>query len=501
MNRLTSKLNALLPAPRAAQIDTNRVSFVIGIMFLVMTVFMFPPALTDVVAGNPDWRVFAGSAFVTGFVGLMLVMTSRGRWSQQVSLKEGFVLTVASWVVMCAVAAIPFVFFGGDLSLVDAWFEAVSGLTTTGSTIFAGLDHMPPGILLWRSIIQWIGGIGIVLMALIMLPFLRVGGMQLFQTESSDRTDKFVPRAAELMSLIAVTYSVLTVLAAVAYRVAGMSTFDALNHAMTTVATGGYSTHDSSLGHFSEPAVQWIAVVFMLAASLPLVVYIKAVRSRTPAMFADEQVVGFAKIAVVSVLALTVWYWWKWDDVPFPETLRVVAFNTVSILSTTGYSMGDYTQWGVGATGIFFLLMFLGGCTGSTTGGIKTFRLQVMYKTARAYVGRLMSPNRVLVSTFNDRQITPDISSSVLAYVTVMFSSVMAFTLVLSLFDLDFVTSLSGAVSAVANIGPGLGAIIGPAGNYSQLPDSAKFMLTIAMLLGRLEFFTVLVLINRNFWR
>jgi trk system potassium uptake protein TrkH len=246
-----------------------------------------------VVAGNPDWRVFAGSGFVTGFVGLMLVMASRGRWTQQVSIKEGFVLTVASWVVMCIVAAIPFVFFGADISMVDAWFEAVSGLTTTGSTIFTGLDQMPPGILLWRSIIQWIGGVGIVLMALIMLPFLRVGGMQLFQAESSDRTDKFVPRAAELMSLIAVTYSVLTVMCAVSYRLAGMSTFDALNHAMTTVATSGFSTHDLSLGHFAEPAVQWSAALFMFASSLPLVIYIKAVRNRSLVMFSDEQVVGF----------------------------------------------------------------------------------------------------------------------------------------------------------------------------------------------------------------
>ncbi len=500
MARLTSKLSDLLPERRAALIDANRVSFVIGVMFLVMTVFMFPPTLTDVVAGNADWRVFAGSAFVTGFAGLMLVMTSRGHWSQQVSLKEGFVLTVTSWVVMCMVAAIPFVFYGGDISLLDAWFEAVSGLTTTGSTVLVGLDHMPPGILLWRSIIQWIGGVGIVLMALIMLPFLRVGGMQLFQSESSDRSDKFVPRAAELMSLIAVTYTVLTILCALAYRFGGMSTFDALNHAMTTVATSGFSTRDLSIGHFDDTAIHWTATFFMFASSLPLVIYIKAVRNRSLASFADEQVVGFAKIALFAVLTLTLWYWWKWD-VSFPVALEVVAFNTISILSTTGYAMGDYTMWGTGAAGIFFLLMFLGGCTGSTTGGLKTFRLQVMYKTARAYIGRLMSPNRVLVSTFNDRQITSDISSSVLAYVTVMFASVMAFTLILSLFDLDFVTSLSGAVSAVANIGPGLGPIIGPAGNYAPLPDGAKFMLTIAMLLGRLEFFTVLVLLNRNFWR
>jgi trk system potassium uptake protein TrkH len=427
-------------------------------------------------------------------------MTSRGHWSAQISLKEGFVLTVASWVVTCLVAAIPFFFFGGDLGLVDAWFEAVSGLTTTGSTVLVGLDRMPPGILLWRSITQWIGGVGIVVMALIMLPFLRVGGMQLFRTEGSERSDKFVPRATELVSLIAVTYLALTVLCTLAYRSAGMTTFDALNHAMTTVATSGFSTRDLSLGYYDNVAVHWVAIVFMLTSSLPLVVYIKAVRTRSLSPFGDEQVVGFAKIATAFVVCLTLWYWWTWD-VSLAEALRIVAFNTVSVLSTTGYAVGDYTLWGAGAAGIFFLLMFLGGCTGSTTGGIKTFRLLVMHKTARAYIGRLMSPNRVVVSTFNDRHVTPDIATSVLAYVTVMFASVMAFTLVLSLFDLDFVTSLSGAVTALANVGPGLGPIIGPAGSFAPLPDGAKLLLTLGMLLGRLEFFTLLVLLNRDFWR
>jgi len=500
VNRLTSKLSALLPGHRAALIDVNRVCSVIGIMFLVMTVFMFPPALTDAVAGEGDWRVFAGSAFVTGFIGLMLVMTSRGHWSPLVSLKEGFVLTVTSWVVMCAVAAIPFVFFNGHISLVDAWFEAVSGLTTTGSTVLTGLDRMPPGILLWRSIIQWVGGIGVVLMALVMLPFLRIGGMQLFESESARRSDTFAPRAAELMSLIAVTYAVLTMLCALAYRLAGMSTFDALNHAMTTVATSGFSTRDLSFEQFDVSAIQWTATGFMFASSLPLIVYVKAVRGRTLAGFADEQVTGFAKIAGATVLALTLWYWWRWN-MPFADALRAVAFTTVSILSTTGYDLGSHAMWGSGAAGVLLLLMFFGGCAGSTSGGMKTFRLQVMYKTARAYIGRLMSPNRVLVATFNGRQITPDIASSVLAYVIVMFASVMVFALVLSLFDLGFVASLTSALSAIGNIGPGPAAIIASGSDYAHLPDGAKLVLTLAMLLGRLEFFTVLVLINRNFWR
>ena len=500
MNRLTSQLGVMLHKRRAPIIEYNRVSFVIGIMLLLLTVFMFPPAITDVIAGNPDWKVFAGSGFVNGFIGMMLVMMSRGRWSAEVSIKEGFILTVFSWVVLTTFAAIPFVFLGPGLSLVDAWFEAVSGLTTTGSTVITGLDDLSPGILLWRSIIQWIGGIGIVVMALVMLPFLKVGGMQLFQTESSDRTDKFLPRAREVMGLIVFTYLALTTACAVSYGLAGMNGFDALNHAMTTVATAGFSTHDLSFGYFADPAIHWVAFVFMFASSLPLVLYVKAVRSRSLKAFDDQQVRGFCKMVAAILILLTLWLAAR-PEITLAEALTTVCFNAMSIISTTGYSYGDYTAWGSGAVGTFFVLMFLGGCTGSTTGGMKAFRLQVMLMSAYNYLHRLMSPNRVVVATYNGKQITSDIATSVLAYLSVMFASVMIFTVALSFFGLDFITSLSGALTSLANVGPALGPQIGPAGNFSGLPDGAKIVLVIGMLLGRLEFFTVLVVLNREFWR
>ncbi len=500
MNRLTDQLGAMLQERRTPIVEFNRISFVIGIMMLLLTVFMFPPAVSDVIANNPDWKVFAGSAFVTGFFGSMLVLVSRGSWSNEVSLREGFVLTVMSWFVLASVAAVPFVFLGGGLSLVDAWFEAVSGLTTTGSTVMTGLDELPPGILLWRSIIQWIGGIGIVVMALIMLPFLKVGGMQLFQTESSDRSDKFMPRAREVMGLIMLTYMLLTVACAVSYRLAGMTTFDAMNHAMTTVATSGYSTHDASFGFFKEPAIHWVAFFFMLASSLPLVLYIKFVRTRSLRVWDDQQVRGFLKTVVLVIAGLTLWLAAR-PEVSLFEALRTVCFNAMSIISTTGYAAGDYTAWGTGAVGAFFALMFLGGCTGSTTGGMKAFRLQVMLMVAQGYIRKLMSPNRVVVATFNEKRITEDIATSVLAYVTVMFVSVMIFTVSLSFFGLDFITSLSGALTSLANVGPALGPTIGPAGNFSTLPDGAKILLIFGMLLGRLEFFTVLVVLSRDFWR
>ncbi len=481
-------------------IDLPRVFFTIGMMLLVLTVFMFPPAITDIVARNEDWKVFAASVFATGFLGLMLVLVSRGSWSEHVSLKEGFVLTVLSWIVLCVMASIPFMFLGRDASVANALFEAVSGLTATGATVLTGLDHLPPGMLLWRSILQWIGGVGIVVMALVMLPFLRVGGMQLFRTESSDRSDKFMPRVGEVISLIAVTYLCLTVACGIAYYWAGMTAFDALNHAMTTVSTAGFSTHDKSFGHFDEKAIHWIAIVFMLGSCMPLVLYVKMVRSRSLAVWNDAQVRGFLQIAGLAVFTVTLWYYVRHDE-PFWDVLRVVTFNVVSIISTTGYALGDYTDWGSGIMGLFFALMFLGGCTGSTTGGLKTFRLQVMMMTASGYLRQLMSPNRIVVLNFNNSRITNDIATSVLAYVTVMFLSVMVFTIALSFFNLDLVTALSGATAAITNVGPGLGDIVGPAGTYANLDAGAKVLLTIAMLLGRLEFFTVLVVLSRPFWR
>ena len=482
-------------------VDFARVLFVIGMMLLVLTVFMIPPALTDLVVQNPDWQVFCVSAFFTGFLGLMLVLVSRGSWSDHVSLKEGFVLTVLSWIVLCVMAAIPFLFLGRNASVANALFEAVSGLTATGATVLTGIDNLPPGMLLWRSILQWIGGVGIVVMALVMLPFLRVGGMQLFRTENSDRSDKFMPRVGEVISLIAVTYLVLTILCGVSYFMAGMTGFDALNHAMTTVSTAGFSTHDKSFGHYADnPAIHWIAIVFMLGSCMPLVLYVKMVRSRSLAVWNDAQVRGFLQIAGLSIFTVSLWYYVRHGE-PFLDVLRVVTFNVVSIISTTGYALGDYTNWGSGVMGMFFALMFLGGCTGSTTGGLKTYRLQVMMMTASGYVRQLLSPNRIVVLNFNNTRVSAEIATSVLAYVTVMFLSVMVFTIALSFFNIDLVTALSGATAAITNVGPGLGEIVGPAGTYANLEPGAKLLLTVAMLLGRLEFFTVLVLLSRSFWR
>ncbi len=486
---------------RAGPIDPYRIFFVVGALMLVLTLFMLPPMLADLVVSNEDWKVFAGSALITGFAGLMLVLISRDAWSERVRLKEGFLLTVSSWLTISLFGAIPYLFLQEPgMSFADAWFETVSGLTTTGSTVLSGLDRMAPGILLWRSLTQWIGGVGIVVMALIMLPFLKVGGMQLFQTESSDRSDKIVPQARQFIGFIAMTYVILTIFCALSYKAAGMRTFDAVNHALTTLSTGGFSTHDASMGFFTQPSIHWIATLFMFLASLPMVLYVRAVRENNLFVFRDQQVLGFVRILAVVILILTAWRMMS-GHVPFLTALRQVAFNVVGIVSTTGYALGDFTTWGAFAVAAFFALMFLGGCTGSTAGGMKIFRLQVMMLATQAYLKRLASPHRVVTIAYEGRAITQEIAMSVFAFVSALFATVLLFSVLIAGLGVDFTTAFSAAVTAVTNVGPGIGDIIGPAGNFSSLPDAAKILLGIAMLLGRLEFFTVLVVLSPNFWK
>ncbi len=486
---------------RAGPIDPYRIFFVVGVLMLVLTIFMLPPMLADLVVSNEDWKVFAGSALITGFAGLMLVLISRDAWSERVRLKEGFLLTVSSWLAISLFGSIPYLFLQEPgMSFADAWFETVSGLTTTGSTVLSGLDGMAPGILLWRSLTQWIGGVGIVVMALIMLPFLKVGGMQLFQTESSDRSDKIVPQARQFIGFIAMTYVVLTILCALAYKIAGMRTFDAVNHALTTLSTGGFSTHDASMGFFRQPAIHWLATLFMLLASLPMVLYVRAVREVRLSVFRDQQVLGFMRILFVVIAILTIWRVLA-GGLPFLTALRQVSFNVVGIVSTTGYALGDFTTWGTLAIAGFFALMFLGGCTGSTAGGMKIFRLQVMMLATQAYLKKLASPHRVVTIAYEGRAITQEIAMSVFAFVSALFATVLLFSVLIAALGVDFTTAFSAAVTAVTNVGPGIGKIIGPAGNFSSLPDAAKILLGIAMLLGRLEFFTVLVVLSPEFWK
>ncbi|MHC5652983.1 TrkH family potassium uptake protein [Stappia sp. ICDLI1TA098] len=470
---------------------------VLGFLHVGLATAMLIPAMVDVAARNADWQAFVMSSLITGLIGLLLSVAVGGSLGDGLNMRQTFILTTLSWVTLPAFGALPFLWLG--VGYADAVFEAVSGFTTTGSTVLSGLDDLPPGLLVWRSLMQWMGGVGIIVMAIVLLPFLRIGGMQLFQSENSDRSEKIVARSIELVRLIGVSYLFLTALCAAAFWATGMSPFDAVNHAFTTVGTGGYSTHDKSFGFFTNPATAWVAIVFMITGALPFVLIIQALRGAPLALWRDPQVRAFLGFIVLVSLAVTV-YIGLVHRLPFEDALRLSAFNMIAIITGTGYAYGDYTTWGTPVVVLALLLKFVGGCTGSTTGGIKIFRFLVFFGTVRAHLRRMVRPNRVVPELYGNTRLTPELSFSVLAFLVVYMGTVGIITLLLAAFDLDLVTALSAAATSVGNVGPGLGPIIGPSGNFAPLPDGAKWILSFAMLMGRLELFTVIVLLDPDFW-
>ena len=479
-------------------LDFKPILFITGVLMQPLAVAMCLPAVADAAANNPDWQVFLTAAVFTLFVGATLALSSRGA-IRAITPRQGFVLTTMLWIIIPAFAALPFAFADMDLSYTDAFFESMSGLTTTGSTVIRSLDVAPPGVLIWRALLQWLGGIGVIAMAIAILPLLRIGGMQLFRMESSDRSEKATPRTTQLVAYISFIYLGVSLICALAYWMAGMSGFDAVAHAMTTIATGGYSTYDGSIAHFRSATIEYIGVVFMLVGSLPFVLYLRALRGNTRSLLRDDQVRLFLLIVVVSIIAVA-YYRYKMG-VEIDTALREASFNVVSIITGTGYGTADYGAWGSFGLMIFFFLMFVGGCAGSTTCGVKIFRFQVLYATAVTQIRRLLEPHGVYLAYYNRKPIPEEVSASVMAFFFLYVLSYAVIAIALGLIGVDFLTAASGAATAISNVGPGLGPTIGPSGTFATLPDGAKWILSAGMLLGRLELFTVLVLLLPSFWR
>ncbi len=449
--------------------DHRPVLLVNGILVATLGVAMLIPALVDFsfIYQAPDWDIFLASAFITIFVGASTALTCRG-YHDDINSHQAFILTASTWMVLPAFGALPFVFSGLQLSYTDSFFEAMSGLTTTGSTVIDGLDDAPPGILLWRALLQWQGGIGIIVMAIAVLPMLGVGGMQLFHTESSDQSEKVLPRAAQIGAVIGVIYLVLSMAAAAAYWAAGMTPFEAVCHAMTTIATAGYSTSDASIAHFRSPAIEWIATLFMVIGGIPFILYFQLVRGHGGALWLDSQVRAFLGFVAVAVAALAAWLWLV-NEAPFETAVRHAAFNTISVITGTGYSSTDYGAWGGFAVTVLLCGMVVGGCTGSTTGGIKLFRFQVLYASAAVQIRRLLQPHGVFVAHYNRKPIPDQVAGAVMSFFFLFALGFIAVALALAALGLDFMTSASGAAAALANVGPGLGDVIGPSGTFAPM--------------------------------
>ena len=475
------------------------IGFILGIFLITLAISMLIPMLTLLIfERRDDLSAFGWSSLITAVTGLALVIPGRPA-HVHLRPRDMYFLTTASWVVVCFFAALPMVIIQ-NISYTDSFFETMSGITTTGSTVLTGLDHASPGLLIWRSMLHWLGGIGFIGMAVAILPLLRVGGMRLFQSESSDWGEKVMPRSHMAAKYILLIYSAFTAIGTGLFWLAGMTPFEAVNHSMAALSTGGFSTSDSSLAHWTQPAVHWVAVLLMMLGSLPFTLYVASVRGNRKALLRDHQVRGFVGFLLVTWLVFGTWLWANSDN-SWLDAFRIVAVNVTSVVTTTGFALGDYTLWGSFAVLLFFYLTFVGGCSGSTAGGLKIFRFQVAYVLLKANLQQLVHPRAVIKQQYNNHNLDEDIVRSLITFSFFFTITICVIALGLTLIGLDWVTALTGAATAVCNVGPGLGPIIGPAGNFSTLPDAAKWLLTIGMLLGRLEILTVLVLFTKAFWK
>jgi trk system potassium uptake protein TrkH len=480
-------------------LDLRPVGYVVGLLVAVLGVAMILPMLVDVAEGRGHWRVFAEAGLITTLAGSMIALACANGVREGLTIQQTFLLTTGVWLMLPLFGALPFMLGATGSDFTDAFFEAMSGLTTTGSTVLTGLDALPKGLLLWRGILQWLGGVGIIVVAMVFLPELKVGGMQIFKSEGFDTFGKILPRAGQIATQISVIYLWLTVACVMSYLAVGMEVFDATVHALTTIATGGFSNYDASFGAFSGSA-EYVASIFMILAALPFVRYVQLLNGNVLALHRDPQVRGFL-VTLAIIVGLTFVLLQRVFPSSWEQNFREALFNVTSIISGTGYASVDYMQWGAFAVTLFFFIGLIGGCAGSTACSIKIFRYQLLFASIRAQLRRIRSPHGIFTPRYDGRPVGPDVLSSVMSFFMFFIVTLGLVAVALSLTGLDFITSVSGAGAALANIGPGLGPTIGPAGNFAGLNDAAKWILTIAMLIGRLELMAVYVILTVKFWR
>ncbi len=471
----------------------------IGLLLCTLSVFMLIPGFVDYILGDKDWAAFLVSSFITLFVGAGLYLSSRENNPEHLELRQAFLLTNSAWISISIFGSLPFLFSNLNLNFIDAFFESTSGITTTGSTIITNLEQVSYGILLWRALLQWLGGIGIIVMAIAILPMLSIGGMQLFKTESYETPDKIIPRAAIFASGISIIYIILTSLWALMLWLAGMPMFDSITHSMTTLATGGYSTKSESLGAFNSVNIEMIIVFGMIVGSLPFIHYLSILKNGWKNLINDQQVKWFLLILffLISIVSFNLYI----NGQNFFSSLRVSIFNVVSIVTGTGFGTDDFSQWGGFATTLLLISMFMGGCAGSTTCGLRMARIQVLIANAKTQVLKLLTPHAVIIPYYNKKPIPESVTESVMGFFFLYILVFIIISCLLGSLGLDFMTSLSGAASAIGNVGPGLGEMIGPNSTYAEIPNLGKLILCLGMILGRLEIFAILVMFTASFWK
>ena len=472
------------------------VFFTLGILQIILGVSMFIPIIVQFFYSEIDSSFF-GSSIVTIIFGTLFFLSNLDH-DKKLNLQQAFLLTALSWISIAIFGSLPFVFSSIELSITDSFFESMSGITTTGSTIISDLENAPKGLLLWRAILQWLGGIGIIVMAITLMPIMNVGGMQLFKISSNDSSEKILPKSKEIALRLIYIYSGLTGLCAITYWIFGMGKFDSLTHSMTTIATGGFSNYNESIGYFNSLPIEVSSMFFIILGSIPFIAYIKFISGNKKIFLNDIQIKTFLKIIIFTVIILSIYLLFSNHE---NFSLRSIFFNTISILSGTGYVNAEFDSWGSFPITLFLALMFIGGCAGSTACGVKIFRIQILYLFIINQLKKIIYPKGVFVIKYDRSAVDEKFIASIISFIYFYIVIFFILTALLSLTGLDFITAISGAATSISNVGPGLGPIIGPNGDFSSLPDLSKWILTVGMILGRLELFAILVLFLPSFWK
>ncbi len=474
------------------------VFYTLGTLQIILGVFMLIPVIIQLIYSEID-SGFVSASIITIIFGVLFFLSNLDH-NKNIDLPQAFILTALSWLSIAIFGSLPFIFSELNLSFTDAFFESMSGITTTGSTILTDIDSAPKAILLWRAILQWLGGIGIILMAITLMPIMNIGGMQLFKISSNDSSEKILPKSKEVSFRLIIIYSLLTFACAVFYKLFGMNYFDSLTHSMTTIATGGFSNYNESIGYFNNALIEINATVFIILGSIPFIAYIKYLNGDKKIFYRDSQISFFIKTIIFSIIIIFAFLMIKnYESESF--ILRQVVFNVVSILTGTGYVTANYSDWGSFPLIFFLVLMFIGGCAGSTACGLKIFRIHILYKFFVMQLKKYIFPRGIFVLKYDENVLNEKFISSIISFVFLYIVIFFTITVLLSISGLDFITAVSGAATSISNVGPGLGGMIGPNGNFSLLPDFSKWVLSAGMILGRLELFAIIVLFIPSFWR
>ena len=474
------------------------VFFILGVLQIILGFSMIIPIGIQAIYGQVD-QSFIGAGIITIIFGVLFFLSNLDH-DKKLNLQQAFILTALSWLSVAIFGSLPFIFSELELSITDAFFESMSGITTTGSTIILNLNDSPKGILFWRAILQWFGGIGIIVMAITLMPIMNIGGMKLFTISSNHTPEKILPKTKEISIRLIVIYLCLTLICMIFYKIFGMNLFDSITHSMTTIATGGFSNYNESFAYFNSAKIEITAIIFIILGSIPFISYIKFLNGDRKIFITDSQITSFIKITIISVIILFLYLSLLGTNLT-EFNLRSVSFNVVSILTGTGYVTEDFDNWGSFPIIFFLILMFIGGCAGSTACGIKIFRVQILYLFLVNQLKKIIYPRGVFLIKYDNNNVDDKFMSSIISFIYLYIIIFFSITALLSLSGLDFVTSISGAATSISNVGPGLGTVIGPNGNFSQVPDISKWILSAGMILGRLELFAILVLFLPSFWQ